>query len=117
VDPEQVQPNAPRVLAGFLVSYEGSSVGTYWPIYQGRTVIGRKDAAEGLDIQIDHPTTSSRHALLHASARPGRIKIEDTGSTNGTFAGDRRLEVGRPHELDDGDALRLGGFPVVVKIV
>jgi hypothetical protein len=117
IDPEHVQPNSPRVLAGFLVSYEGNSMGTYWPIYQGRSVVGRKDAAQGLDIQIDHPTTSSRHAVLLAAARPGRIKLEDTGSTNGTFLGERRLEAGKPHELDDGDVLRFGGFPVLVKIV
>ena len=108
---------APRVLAGFLVSYEGQEQGAFWPIYQGRNMVGRRDAAEGLDIQIDNPTTSSRHAVLMASARPARIKLEDAGSTNGTFLGDRRLEPGQRHELDDGDQIRFGGYPVVVKIV
>jgi pSer/pThr/pTyr-binding forkhead associated (FHA) protein len=117
VDPEQVAPDAPRVLAGFLVSYETSTLGSFWPIFQGRNAVGRKDAAEGLDISIDHPTTSSRHAALLASARPGRIKIEDGGSTNGTFVGDQRLEPGRRHELNDGDVIRFGGFFVLVKII
>ena len=58
-------------LAGFFVSFEGSELGAFWPIYQGRNEIGRKGAADGLHIEIDHPTTSSRHAVLLASARPG----------------------------------------------
>ena len=66
---------------------------------------------------MDHPTTSSRHAVLLASARPGRVKLEDLGSTNGTFVGDQQLERGRKQELRDGDKLRFGGLRVIVKIV
>lgn len=106
-----------KTLAGFLVSYEGSELGSFWPLYQGRMVIGRKGAASDLDIEVDHPTTSSRHASLEVSARPGRIVLEDLGSTNGTFYGDSKLERGRPIQLRDGDTIRLGGYPVIVKIV
>jgi hypothetical protein len=116
-DPELVEPSAPRALAGFLVSYEQSEIGVFWPLYQGQNVIGRKGAAQGLDIEIDHPTTSSRHAVIYASARPGRLKIEDPGSTNGTFVADAMLERGKKHELRDGDALRFGGFSVIVKVI
>jgi pSer/pThr/pTyr-binding forkhead associated (FHA) protein len=104
-------------LAGFLVSYEASELGTFWPVYQGRMVIGRKGAASDLDIEVDHPTTSSRHASLEVTARPGRIVLEDLGSTNGTFYGDSKLERGRPIQIRDGDTIRLGGYPVIVKIV
>jgi pSer/pThr/pTyr-binding forkhead associated (FHA) protein len=100
-----------------LVSYEQNELGVFWPLYQGQNVVGRKGAAPGLDIEIDHPTTSSRHAVIYASARPGRIKLEDPGSTNGTFLGDTQLERGKKHELRDGDSLRFGGFTVTVKIV
>ncbi len=110
-------PDAPRVLAGFLVSFEGDEHGTFWPIYQGRTLIGRKDAAEGLDIQIDHPTTSSRHATITAVARPGRLEVEDLGSTNGTFLQDEKIATGVRHELRDGASLRFGGYPVIVKVI
>jgi pSer/pThr/pTyr-binding forkhead associated (FHA) protein len=55
--------------------------------------------------------------VLLASARPARLKIEDQGSTNGTFVNDHRLEIGRRHELRDGDLVRFGGFVVIVKIV
>lgn len=116
-DPEYIEPDAPRVLAGFLVSYENSPLGSFFPIYQGQNAVGRKGAAPGLSIEFDHATTSSRHALLLASARPGRIKLEDLGSTNGTFVGDVMLERGRRHELKDGDVVRFGGYVTIVKIV
>ena len=116
-DPELVPEDAPRTLAGFLVSYEDNELGAFWPLYQGQNVIGRKDAMEGLDIEIDHPTTSSRHAIIHASARPGRLKLEDPGSTNGTFLNDEKIEHSVKLELKDGDDVRFGGYSTVVKII
>jgi hypothetical protein len=116
-DPLEVTPDAPRIIAGFLVSFEGNELGTSWTVYQGKNVVGRKGAAEGLDIEVDHPTTSSRHAVVHASARPGRLKVEDPGSTNGTFVNDQKLAKGSHQELKDGDTLRFGGYAVTVKIV
>lgn len=116
-DPEHVPAGAPRVLAGFLVSYEANELGNYWPIFQGTNTLGRKDAADGLTIEIDHPTTSSRHATLLAAARPGRIKVEDMGSTNGTFVDDERIPPGTRYELRDGQLVRFGGFTVAIKIV
>ncbi len=116
-DPEVVPNGAPRVLVGFLVSFELNGLGSFWPLYQGANTVGRKDAADGLQIEIDHPTTSSRHAVLLASARPGRLKVQDTGSTNGTYVRDQRLEPGTKHELRDGEEIRFGGFPVTVKLV
>lgn len=106
-----------RVLSGFLVSYESTELGVFWPIYQGPNAVGRKGAAPGLDVEIDHPTTSSRHAIIHASARPGKLRVEDTGSTNGTFLGEHMIERNKQHELRDGEAVRFGGFNVIVKII
>ncbi len=116
-DPELVEPGAIRALAGFLVSFDSSELGMFWPIYQGQNVIGRKGAGAGLDIEIDSPTTSSRHAIVYASAQPGRLKVEDTGSTNGTFQNEAPLERSKKVELRDNDVLRLGGFNVTVKII
>lgn len=112
-----MEPGAARTLAGFLVSYDQSELGAFWPIYQGQNTVGRRGAAPGLDIEIDHPTTSSRHAVLFASARPARLKLEDVGSTNGTYLGDQPLDRGRKHELRDGDLVRFGGFSAIIKLV
>jgi pSer/pThr/pTyr-binding forkhead associated (FHA) protein len=92
-------------------------MGSFWPIFQGRNRIGRVDAADGLDIAIDDPTTSSEHAVILASARPGRLKLEDIGSTNGTYLNGTHLPGGSRHELTDGDVVLFGGFEVTVKIV
>jgi hypothetical protein len=109
--------DGPRTLVGFLVSYENVDVGQYWPVHQGRNVLGRQGAATGLDIEILHPTTSSLHALLLALARPGRIVVEDTSSTNGTFVNDNMLTPGQRWELRDGDRVRFGLFNAVIKII
>jgi hypothetical protein len=116
-DPAQVPEGAPRILSGFLVSFEGQPMGGFWPIFQGRNLIGREGAPVSLDIPIAHPTTSSRHAVLMASALPGRVKVEDLGSTNGTFVNDVRLARGQPVEVADGDRVRLGLFAAIIKIV
>jgi hypothetical protein len=101
----------------FLVSYENVEVGQYWPVHQGRNVLGRQGAASGLDVEIAHPTTSSLHAILLAVARPARVVIEDTNSTNGTFVNDNRLAPGQRWELRDGDRVRFGLFDAVIKII
>jgi pSer/pThr/pTyr-binding forkhead associated (FHA) protein len=116
-DPEALDANAPRSLAGFLVSYEGNELGVFYPIYQGQNLVGRKGAAPGLNIELEHGTTSSRHAILLASARPARLKIEDLGSTNGTFVGDLMLERGKKREVKDGDVVRFGGYVTIVKLI
>ena len=100
-----------------MVSFDQSELGVFWPIYQGQNALGRKGASAGLDIEVDSPTTSSRHATIYASARPGRVKLEDNGSTNGTFLNDAPIERGKKYELKDNDVLRFGGFNVTVKIV
>ena len=102
---------------GFLVSYENVEIGQYWPIHQGKSVLGRQGAATGLDIEIAHPTTSSLHAVLLARAGPGRIVIEDTGSTNGTFVNGNALSPGQRWELRDGDQVRFGLFKTILKVI
>ncbi|MBM4363185.1 MAG: FHA domain-containing protein, partial [Deltaproteobacteria bacterium] len=55
--------------------------------------------------------------LLYAAATPGRIKVEDLGSTNGTLVNGVRLPSGTRAELRDGDRLGFGLFSALVKIV
>ncbi len=109
--------DGPRTLVGFLVSYENVEVGQYWPIHQGRNVLGRQGAANGLDIEVAHPTTSSLHAVLLGAARPGRVVLEDTGSTNGTFVNENALAKGQRWELRDGDRVRFGLFETIIKLI
>ena len=109
--------DAPRVLVGFLVSFDNLELGQYWPIHQGRNVVGRQGAASGVQIEIAHPTTSSLHAVLLAAARPGRVVVEDSNSTNGTFVNDNALVAGQRWELRDGDRVRFGLFNTIIKVI
>ncbi len=99
------------------MSYANDELGEFWELRQGKNVVGRKDAMEGLDIQIDHPTTSSKHALLLCAAGPGRVKFEDVGSTNGSFINGEKLNPGQKAEVKDGDEVRFGGFNTTLKVV
>jgi len=116
-NPLNVSPDAPRILTGFLVSYEANALGQSWPIYQGTNMLGRLGAAAGADVELPHATVSSRHATIHALAHPGRMTFTDHGSTNGTFVNDSPLQAQLPNQLRDGDRVRLGLFNMIVKIV
>jgi pSer/pThr/pTyr-binding forkhead associated (FHA) protein len=116
LDPEALPEGAPRILAGFLISYDVQPLGRAWPIFQGTNRVGRQGAGVSLDVELDHPTASSRHAVILASACPGRMKLEDTGSTNGTMLNGARLARGARHEIKDGDRIRFGLLSTIVKI-
>jgi EmrB/QacA subfamily drug resistance transporter len=67
----------------------------------GAMIIGR----EGADIAVEGDTEMSRrHALLRVEG--GRVLVEDLGSTNGTYVGDRRITS--PVWLDSDTELKLG---------
>lgn len=56
------------------------------PLASGITTIGR---AEGNDIHIDNMAVSGNHARIIGNA--DTFTIEDLGSTNGTYIGDKRI--------------------------
>jgi pSer/pThr/pTyr-binding forkhead associated (FHA) protein len=94
-------------------------MGRYWPLLQGKNRVGRRETRAGNapDIPLDEPTVSVEHAIIHASASPGRMKLEDLGSRNGTYVDGVRVLPGRKTELRDGQLLTLGEFRGIIKIV
>ncbi|MFF8770561.1 FHA domain-containing protein [Kitasatospora sp. NPDC015120] len=62
--------------------------------------VGRDPTSE---IVLDDPRVSWHHAVLHAAA--GRWRLDDVGSTNGTFADGRRI---RSEDVGPGTRLRFG---------
>ena len=79
------------------VTAAGVSRDVYY-VSRGEVVIGREQA----DIVFsDDEFMSRRHALL--SLRGGRARLEDLGSSNGTF-----LRLRRMHSLSVGDLIRIG---------
>jgi DNA-binding winged helix-turn-helix (wHTH) protein len=77
---------------------------------EGPNVLGRDP---GADVAVDDVSVSRHHARIVIDGFSARI--EDLGSKNGTFLGDRRLEAAAP--LRDGDSIRLGAVAMVFRRV
>ena len=77
---------------------------------EGEHLLGRDPDAE---IYLNSAGVSRRHARIRIAA--GRAVIEDLGSKNGTFIGDRRV-VG-PTALADGDTIGVGSVKLRLGIV
>ena len=106
-----------KIVRGFLVAYGTNPIGDFWPLTGGRLGVGRQGTSEGIEISLQDPTISSRHAALHVDAASGAVSVEDTGSTNGTFVNDEHLGFNGRRELRDGDRVRFGGFTTIVKVI
>jgi pSer/pThr/pTyr-binding forkhead associated (FHA) protein len=100
-----------------LVAYGANPSGDFWPLTGGRHIIGRLGTGDGVDVSLQDPTISSRHAALVVDAAGGSILLEDTGSTNGTFVNDEHIGFNGRRELRDGDRVRFGGFTTIVKVI
>ncbi|MDX1643531.1 MAG: cyclic nucleotide-binding domain-containing protein [Thermoanaerobaculia bacterium] len=77
------------------------------------TTIGRGDPVTGIEPDIDltaidtQRSSSRRHAkLLRRGDR--HFLVEEIGTMNGTFVNGRRLDTGKPVEIEAGDKLRFG---------
>jgi hypothetical protein len=82
-----------------VVQAPGHDPGMAYDLRHGAT-LGRGE----VEIQLDDPFASSRHARI---TRQGpALVIEDLGSTNGTYLNDEPLTGPRP--LHDGDRIRIG---------
>ena len=88
-------PGAPARLV--LVRHDGLP-GAAHPLDREVTICGRR---EGDVLLPDDGSVSPRHAAF--TVRDGRIRVEDLGSTSGTF-----LRVRAPRALTFGDEIRLG---------
>jgi DNA-binding winged helix-turn-helix (wHTH) protein len=76
---------------------------------EGEHVLGRDPTA---DVVIDSPSVSRRHARIRIAA--GQVLLEDLGSKNGSYIGERR--VTGTVTLADRDDLRIGLIPVQVRV-
>jgi hypothetical protein len=105
-----------NIIRGFLVAYGSNPAGDFWPLKGGRAAVGRQGSPD-IDISLQDPTISSRHAAVLIDAASGGISVEDTGSTNGTFVNDEHIGFNGRRDLRDGDRLRFGGFTTIVKVI
>jgi pSer/pThr/pTyr-binding forkhead associated (FHA) protein len=87
-----------------LVLVDGALPGQVIPIEKPRVTLGRA----GCDVILDDPELSRQHALISINGTTARL--EDLGSTNGTFVDEERVEQA---ELDDRSEFRIGSHHIV----
>lgn len=96
-------PDTPRrVTWGYLTVIAGVADSRRYTLRNTLTVIGR--APECDIVLIGDGTVSRRHALVRNSG--GRVTIEDSGSSHGTYLNGRRLVA--PMPAGRGDVVQLG---------
>jgi hypothetical protein len=84
--------------------------GGHAPLTEGEHVLGRDP---DLELFLDAPEVSRRHARISIAGE--EATIEDTGSKNGTFVADRRLDSAA--RLEDGDVIRVGSVQLTFTAV
>ncbi len=84
-----------------LTVLTGINAGQVFALDGTEHVVGRGTDA---DVWVEDGGVSRRHARVTCRS-DGRYFVEDLGSTNGTFVGAQRVEVG---EIRPGDRLQLG---------
>ena len=91
----------PVNLDAALVVIYGLDLGRKFDLTREETLIGRSSKA---DIQIDQEAVSRNHARITNTTKG--VRIEDLGSTNGTFVNDDVAQGGR--SLQNGDLVKIG---------
>jgi DNA-binding NtrC family response regulator len=81
---------------------------------KGAVVIGR---SHDVDFHVAHSSVSRRHAVLYI--QPMRdafaLRIEDLGSSNGTYVATRRLDARVPERLVGQEEVMLGAVSLLVR--
>jgi len=98
-----------RVAGSFryaLVVERGPRAGLTYVLGAGSTVAGR---ADGVAIFLGDVTVSRRHARF--TVDDAGLRVEDLGSTNGTYVNMQRLDTA---QLSPGDEVIIGKFHLVV---
>ena len=95
-------PSGNSKLVGFIVTYNLNPLGTYFALYQGKTVIGT--AADESNITIDwekDKAISGKHCLLLFRRK---LDISDVNSSNGTWVDTATVDKDKHGDLYDGPA-------------
>ena len=94
-------------LSGYaLVVERGPRTGMTYLLRPGNTTVGRHPES---DIFLNDVTVSRHHCRFIIG--PDEIKVEDSGSTNGTYVNEERVDEA---QLNAGDEVLVGRFHFVV---
>ena len=89
-----------------LIVERGPRAGMTFILANGVTTVGRHPES---DIFLDDVTVSRHHCRF--SAAGDELVVEDSGSTNGTYVNDERIDSAT---LAPGDELLIGRFHLIV---
>ena len=89
-----------------LVVERGPSMGVTYLLREGNTTVGRHPES---DIFLDDVTVSRHHCRFVIG--PDSIRVEDSGSTNGTYVNEVRVDQAT---LRAGDEVLIGRFNFIV---
>jgi pSer/pThr/pTyr-binding forkhead associated (FHA) protein len=84
---------------GWLVPLDGPQAGELFQL-RGRAIVG---TAPDCDAVMKDPSISGRHCEFQAAG--SGFRVNDLGSTNGTYINDKRVTTS---DLIDGDNVKLG---------
>lgn len=89
-----------------LIIERGPQTGMSYVLPQGNTTVGRHPES---DIFLNDVTVSRQHCRF--VLEEGRLMVEDSGSTNGTYVNDARVDEA---QLRAGDEVLVGRFHFLV---
>lgn len=92
--------NDERAIVGFIVGEQGPAEGGVWCISEDGAIVGRSQEAS---VRWADAGLSRRHLFIEASG--DKIKLEDLGSSAGTFIGKKQLSA--PALVRSGAKIRL----------
>ncbi|NDE60777.1 MAG: FHA domain-containing protein [Cyclobacteriaceae bacterium] len=93
----------------FYLTYQGQTQ-SYRISANSKLVIGRSN--ESGQLPVDHPSLSRKHLAMYAD--PNGLRIEDLGSTNGSYLNGKKLLPGQQVPFNEGDTLALTPDQAVV---
>ncbi|WP_162608652.1 FHA domain-containing protein [Desulfovibrio sp. An276] len=97
-------------ITGFLITYDINEFGVFYPIHEGKEIIGRGTTAT---IQIDDKQLSKEHAVI--LSRHDKFIFEDLLSTNGSYV--NGIDILGKIELNHADIIEIGKYKYIfVKI-
>ncbi len=92
-----------------LLVFTGDGAATHPLPRSGPVTIGRAPEA---NIRIDAPSLSRQHAVLEMGPA---LRIQDSGSANGTRVGDKAVLAGNWAPVQPGDVIEMGSVILVVQ--
>lgn len=87
---------------GMLLRLDGQDCGQVLSLSAGRMVVGRSD---GCDLVLSDASVSRRHARFVSEG--DAFRVDDLGSSNGTYVNGVRVSQ---HRLREGDVVEFGGL-------